>query len=375
MKILIAGDFCPQSRVADILGKGNFNSIFCEGVQKVINDSDYSIVNFECPVISRDAVPIAKLGPNLKCELTAIDAIKFAGFDCVTLANNHFFDYGLHGVEQSLTAFNEKGIDHVGGGLSYREASRILYRSVKRRRLAIINCCEHEFSAAKGDNAGCNILNPISQYYAIKEARKNADKVIVIVHGGYEHFQLPSIRMVDTYRFFIDSGADAVVNHHQHCFSGYEYYHNGIICYGLGNFCFDHPTIRGGLWTEGLIVTLDFSDDKPTLNLHHIKQCAEEASVSLLTYNDYDSRLRALNRIISDTHLLEIEVNKYFDSCANQYSRILEPIQNRLYLAAKKRGWLPSFISKSRFLLAYDYIFCESHRDKLMRWLDCTKER
>ena len=42
--------------------------------------------------------------------------------------------------------------------------------------------------------------------------------------------------MKETYRFFVDCGADAVINHHQHCYSGYEYYKDKFICYGLGNF-------------------------------------------------------------------------------------------------------------------------------------------
>ena len=97
-----------------------------------------------------------------------------------------------------------------------------MYKRKDGETLAIINCCEHEFSIADDDSAGANPLNPIQQYYKIKEARLNADYVLVIVHGGHEMYQLPSLRMVDTYRFFIDAGADAVVNHHQHCFSGYE---------------------------------------------------------------------------------------------------------------------------------------------------------
>lgn len=52
------------------------------------------------------------------------------------------------------------------------------------------------------------------------------------MHGGHEHYQLPSLRMQETYRFFIDAGADVVVNHHQHCFSGYEIYNNKYIFMG-----------------------------------------------------------------------------------------------------------------------------------------------
>ena len=64
--------------------------------------------------------------------------------------------------------------------------------------------------------------------------------------------------MMETYRFFIEVGADAVVNHHQHCFSGYEIYKNKPIFYGLGNFSFDGIG-SGDRWSSGYIVTLNFS--------------------------------------------------------------------------------------------------------------------
>jgi poly-gamma-glutamate synthesis protein (capsule biosynthesis protein) len=112
----------------------------------------------------------------------------------------------------------------VGGGTNLQEASKILYKKIDEKVLALINCCENEFSIATEVTAGSNPLNPIQQYYAIQEAKSKADYVLVIVHGGHELWQLPSPRMQETYRFFIDAGADAVVNHHQHCYSGYEIY-------------------------------------------------------------------------------------------------------------------------------------------------------
>ena len=111
MKILVAGDFVPLDRVADLLEKDKFHDVFGE-VGPLISESDYSIVNFESPVaIRKSAFPIEKNGPNLKCTPKAVDALRWAGFDMVTLANNHFFDYGKEGVEDTLATCKEKDID------------------------------------------------------------------------------------------------------------------------------------------------------------------------------------------------------------------------------------------------------------------------
>ena len=204
MKVLVAGDICPQRRVKELFEQGDYESVL-GAVKPIITQADYAIVNFECPVCYGDEKPIIKCGPNLRCSEQGIEAVKWAGFKCVTLANNHFLDFGEKGVSNTISACKANGIDTVGGGINLSEASGILYKAIGNDTLAIINCCEHEFSIATNTSAGSNPLNPIEQYYAIKEARKMADFVLVIVHGGHEMYQLPSPRMQETYRFFIDA--------------------------------------------------------------------------------------------------------------------------------------------------------------------------
>lgn len=368
MKILIAGDFCPRNRVAAAFESADYASVL-EEVKGVISQADYSIVNFECPVVISDAKPIEKEGPNLRCTPKGVEAVKYAGFNCVTLANNHFLDFGEKGVKETIDILESRGIDHVGGGMNLKEASQILYKNFSGQRLAIVNCCEHEFSIATATSAGSNPLNPVQQYYAIKEAQQNADRVLVIIHGGHEHFQLPSPRMVETYRFFVDSGADAVVNHHQHCFSGYEVYHGKPIFYGLGNFCFDLSKTPEGIWTEGYAVLIDFSSSATEYSIHPYRQCAENPKVEMLPQDAYNKRIEEINAIIANPKELHARVDDYYASCADQYSNIFEPVRNRYYLGAKRRGWLPSLINKDRKLVAANFIVCEAHRDKLVHYL------
>ena len=216
--ILIAGDFCQRYRIDEAIKKRLYGDLFDE-VKTIIETADYSIVNFEFPIIldSTNAKPILKCGPNLQGTKEAVDAVKYAGFNCCTLANNHILDQGEQCCLDTKNELEKAGIDTVGVGSNLEDAASILYKEIRGETLAIINCCEHEFSIATDTTIGANPLNHIQQYYRIQEARSKADYVLVIVHGGHEHCQLPSPEMQETYRFFIDSGADAVVNHHQHC--------------------------------------------------------------------------------------------------------------------------------------------------------------
>lgn len=368
MNILISGDFCPRDRVAEAFENSDYSSVLGEFVP-IIKETDYSIVNLECPVVTADAQPIEKVGPNLKTSVKGVEALKWAGFNCVTLANNHILDYGDEGLRQTIEALDSAGIEHVGGGVNLNEASKILYKTIGDETLAIINCCEHEFSIASENSAGSNPLNIVKQYHAIKEAKQKADYVLVIVHGGHEHWQLPSLRMVEAYRFFIDAGADAVVNHHQHCFGGYEVYNGRPIFYGLGNFCFDNPEKRKGIWTEGYAVTIDFNKERIGYTRHPYTQCAESPSIKLQPGGIYDGRIKELNDIIQNEKALKEQNSNYYRRCSEQYENAFEPIRNRWYLGAKRRGWLPSLISGNKKLLLENFIVCESHLDKVIWWI------
>lgn len=367
MNIIVTGDFCPQDRVAELFKNGDFSSVL-GGVKDIVSKADYSIVNLECPVISGGESPISKVGPNLYCSEKGIESLGWAGFNCATVANNHFFDFGNEGVSKTLKACKKFHIDIVGGGGNLREASQVLYKELSGQCLAIVNCCEHEFSIATENEGGANPLNPVHLYYTIKEAKRRADFVLVIIHGGHELWQLPSPRMVDTYRFFIDSGADSVVNHHQHCYSGYEIYKGKPIFYGLGNFCFDAPNMRNSIWNEGVMVKLSFSKDIK-YDIIPFRQCSDQPCIEILPQGTYSKKMNELNDIIRDERKLKHTTDSYYSDSIKQYSNIFEPIQNRFYIACKRRGWLPSLITKRRKLLAANYIGCESHRDKLLSYL------
>ena len=168
MQILIAGDFCPCNRVVAAFEKANYASVL-EEVQSLTLQANYSIVNLECPMVTINATPIEKEGPNLRCAANGVEALKYAGFNCVTLANNHFLDFGEIGVKETIDVLESHDIDHVGGGMNLKEASQILYKDFFGQRLAIVNCCEHEFSIQSG--YGSNALDPIKVFYDIQKVK------------------------------------------------------------------------------------------------------------------------------------------------------------------------------------------------------------
>ena len=377
MKVIIAGDFCDRFRVKDAVSQKQYGLLF-DDVKPVIENADVRVVNFEMPIVFEEATKIRKAGPHLGGHINSVDAVKYAGFNVCTLANNHILDLGERCCNKTIDLIKNSGIDVVGAGDSIASAERIFYKTKGDKRLAIINCCEHEFSIATANTAGANPLNPIKQYYAIKEARTNADFVMVIVHGGHEHYQLPSPRMMEIYRFFVDCGADAVINHHQHCFSGYEFYHGKPICYGLGNFCFDISPIRvDDIWNYGYMAEIDFEDEKsPVLKIHPYIQCSQMVGVHLLSDNKaFKTQIDNLNTIIVDSKKVEERVNGYYRQCVKEVKDVFEPLQIPIISFLQHRGLFPSLLSVRWLVKMKNYIMCEAHRDKVNFFLESRIKR
>lgn len=366
--VLIAGDFCPVDRIPQMLGKG---TIFSEDIVKTIKTADLSIVNLECPIVCDGCKPIVKEGPNLKCTEDVLTELKHIGFNTVTLANNHILDYGEKAVQNTIDKCKKLNINTVGAGKNIKDASQPLSLAINGKRISIINCCEHEFSIASDTSYGANPLNPINQFYSIRKEKKNSDYIIVVVHGGTEHFQLPSPRMQETYRFFIDAGADAVINHHQHCYSGYEVYKEKPIIYGLGNFCFDDASMRDSIWNEGYMVELKL-EDSVDFSLIPYNQCNDDPIVRLLSVGEnkrFNEDIDKLNKVIEEPSKLMEAYQQRCKSSKDQMQMVLSPYTGRIAMGLARRKLLPLFLGKKRIARILNFVECESHREKLVGML------
>ena len=369
MKITIAGDFATTCRGEQAIEDGN---AFSQEVVTILRDSDVSIVNLESPVADDGCNPIEKVGPNLRTSRNAIKYLKESGVDAVTLANNHFYDYGEEGIRQTLDSLTNNNILYVGGGRTEEEKRKILYVNKDNNKVAILNYCEAEFSVRNG--GGSNHINPISVYHDILEAKLSVSFVIVITHGGHEEYHLPSPRMQELYRFFIDAGANIVVNHHQHCFSGFEGYRGGHIFYGLGNFFFDYMIYELKRWHVGFMLELTIDDKGYNFEVIPYIQClGDNVQVELLKgekKDDFQKSLQQINSIIVDKKRLAAEYGSYCMTKGPNVGVVLAPYTNRYLRFLCKKHLIPSFLSHSRIMKLYNIIVCESHNDLLRSFLN-----
>lgn len=364
IKILITGDFCPHKRVEQLSINKRFIDIY-NNFYPILEDNDINITNLECPLIN-EASPITKVGPNLSAEESCIETLKYGKFNLLTLSNNHIMDHGEKGLFSTVQLCKNNSIDIVGAGKNLKEASQVYHKKILDYKIAFLNFSEIEFSSAEINQAGSNPLNPVKNYYSIKSARRKADFVIVIIHGGHEGYVLPSPRMVETYRFFIDAGADIIVGHHTHCFSGYEQYNNGLIFYSLGNFIFDLDNAKISDWNYGFAVKFMLEKEQISFEIIPYKQCEESPGVFLLTESEtqiFNEKLKILNNKILDSDLLLKEWKALAEQRKAQYLIKFEVYSSKILAILRYRKLIPTFLSKKKKAILLNTLRCESHRD------------
>ena len=258
MKILIGSDVVPKKvEVNELFAKGDLETLF-GNVCALIAKADRTVINLECALTTADT-EIKKFGPCLKADPKTADTLKKLGVTDVALSNNHVFDFGVKGLNDTLENLERVGLPYMGIGEN-DEASRKPYVIEQDgKKIGFVNVCEHEYSYALPDRIGANPFDPFLTMQDIRELKKETDYVVVLYHGGKEHCRYPSPRLRNLCREMVLCGADVVITQHSHCIGCYEAYEGGHIVYGQGNFhfCWDDRT---DLWNTGLLIELTIED-------------------------------------------------------------------------------------------------------------------
>lgn len=203
----------------------------------LISSGDLSFVNIEGPFMD-DKRYIEKGGIVFANYPSDLDNLLWAGFNCFSLANNHSFDCGVAGVQNTLDLLDKKKSEPVHKNIMYAGLGRTPHEAVKFS-VAVINNVRVAFFAY---TARYNRPGRFCNDYSLKRGTddlalaEGAQLKIVSVHHGEEFRHVPSADVVNNYRGLIDAGADLVLGHHPHVAQGVEKYGRGFIFYSLGNY-------------------------------------------------------------------------------------------------------------------------------------------
>ncbi|MBQ8658231.1 MAG: CapA family protein [Clostridia bacterium] len=269
MRFCICGDFAPKKVNTGFafhddehtkkLLNGELENMF-EEIREELAKSDVNMVNVETTLLT-EGIPIVKNGALIVDHPKWAEHLFKGGFNVALTANNHIGDYGEKGTLETLRVLRAAGLQTVGSGENEEAAGKILYIEKNGERMAIINACEHEYGLAKEAYAGAMHAEPFALISKIKEAKRKADFIVVVLHGGCEHIAIPSPRIKNLLRGLAENGADMVVNNHQHCPMAYEIWQGVPIFYSMGNFVFDF-TENNGMWNYGYMISAEWKNGK-----------------------------------------------------------------------------------------------------------------
>lgn len=236
MKALLLGDVSPTEENCELFVSGDIQTLFTDTLP-LFQGNDINFVNMECALTDTES-PIQKIGPAIWAPTNTANVMAKVGVNYCSISNNHFFDHGIAGVKSGMKALQDAGIIPTGFGDNYEDSRKNLAIEKDGEKIVIIAVCEHEYTYALDDRMGSRPFCPFDTLEDIREAKKTADRVIVIYHGGKEYCRYPSPRLLKACRAMVKAGADVVLGQHSHCIGCYEQYADGHILYGQGNFHF-----------------------------------------------------------------------------------------------------------------------------------------
>jgi poly-gamma-glutamate synthesis protein (capsule biosynthesis protein) len=281
LRAIFVGDVLLSRYVADSVYKnfnGDYRNIFSY-VEPFLQGADIVFGNLENPVTEermtiRDNIdsllrtPVAGVASlvNVCCsfgaEVQALDALKWAGFNVVNIANNHSGDAGVKGIEETVYNLREIDLNYVGGGLdSYEAHEPYVYNknNIKIGILGYSNILSSKTWKATETKAGISLYDDNMVKKDIMLTKNVADIVIVSMHFGEEGDISPDPNEIQIAHSIVDSGANIVIGHHPHVVLPVEVYSDGLVAYSLGNFVFDEDSYDK---SAGLLLEIFINKDK-----------------------------------------------------------------------------------------------------------------
>jgi len=208
-------------------------------IQEIISQADIAFCNLECAV-SPDATGKSK--GNVFCVKPAdAKGLSYAGFDVVSLANNHMFDCEKKGILSTMEFLTKEKIRFAGAGKTTAEAIRPAIFDVRNIRVGFLAFCAYpmDWINLEEDDPAIAFYDSTIAIEAVSELKKKADVVVVSMHWGDEYKKLPNSSQINIAHQLIDAGADLILGHHPHVTQKIDMYKDGLIAYSLGNFVFD----------------------------------------------------------------------------------------------------------------------------------------
>ena len=220
-------------------------------VGHLLEDKDVLFGNLET-TLSDTGEPVEKHHVIFTCP-DAARYLKEAGFDVMSVANNHSGDLGAEGFKNTLDALERREILAIGGSATEDRQEPVI---LERNGVSIGFAGYTIGKLAISREVSVNRLVEEEVFRDIASLKGRCDHIAISLHWGTEMAYYPSPEQIALAHQFIDAGATVILGHHPHTMQAIERYHGGLIAYSLGMFQFE-PRWPHNISREAVLLSVD----------------------------------------------------------------------------------------------------------------------
>ncbi len=247
VRLLAVGDISLQTR--------NNKHPF-ENAKNILKGKDILFGNLETVLSNRGKV--AEKAVVLYTSPDKVVWLKDAGFDILSIANNHIMDLGVEGFNETLDVLNQNNLNFIGcSNHKFNQSYAVI--EVNNTTIGFLGYYEGGFNTPQ-NGVLVNGMNEDDIIKDIRNLKSQCDAIIISLHWGIENVFYPSPKQIDFAHKLIDSGATIIMGHHPHVIQGIEKYKEGLIAYSLGNFQFD-PSISYSPNNQSFILSIELTKE------------------------------------------------------------------------------------------------------------------
>ncbi|MDH4209681.1 MAG: CapA family protein, partial [Anaerolineae bacterium] len=237
VRIVAVGDVMLGRGVASLMAANSPSFPFLRS-RELTQGADITFGNLECAITSRGT---PQGGISLRSGPEAAQALGEAGFDILSLANNHVYDYGAVGLADTVHYLQAEDIACVGLSAEGGDDGGPVILERGELRIAFLAFNHVGLPYALEEDGGPSWLDPELVYDEVRAAACEADFVVVSLHWGTEYVPLPDEFQQRVSRGILEAGAGLVLGHHPHVVGAVAFEDEGLVAYSLGNYVFDQP--------------------------------------------------------------------------------------------------------------------------------------
>jgi len=233
----LLGDFVSEFKKADMVF-GNLETVLSD-----VGLTESNIKSFE-----------------LRGEPRRASELRDAGFNCLSVANNHALQHGEEAFNNTVNLLNDNNIKPIGLSRAHKFNVQVFELNGMRIAFLGFSIRPEKFSSTTELPYDKRAYEDCAELCSkVEGLSKSHDFVILSLHWGDEYLNYPSKKQTEFAHALISAGANVILGHHPHVLQGIECYSGGVIVYSLGNFIFDK-------WQDNprqtMVVTLTLSKNK-----------------------------------------------------------------------------------------------------------------